>query len=57
MDLFMVCPIRCLIVVFSGFCLLITLFGKRELVAMLFFGFGLVYCMSSFVCTSSWCIW
>ena len=35
----------------------ISLFGKRQLVALHFFGLWLVYCQSWFVCSSSWYHW
>ena len=37
--------------------IVIALIGKRELVALVFFGLWLVYCLSGIVCSSSWCHW
>ena len=35
----------------------IILLGERELVGLFFFGLWLVYCLSCFVYSSSWCHW
>ena len=37
--------------------IVVHLFGKRELVALLSFELCLVYCLSWIVCSSSWCYW
>ena len=49
-----------LLIMFAGSCLssdVIALLEKREPVALFFFDLWRVYCLSTCVCSSSWCHW
>ena len=37
--------------------IVITILGKRKLVALCFIALWLLFCLSWFVCSSSWCHW